>query len=516
MRIIRQLFFSLVLVFSISVPLIAQDNFFTDAGANRSIQTIGQRVIVPQQFRTSQLDVQGIKNFLRSLPAESRVGNRSEAPIISLPLPDGRVARFRVWESSIQEPALQAKFPDIRTYAGEGIDDPYSSIRFDITERGFHAQVLSVNGTYYIDPYAIGNTEQYISYFQKDLRKASDFHCDVQDIASRDAQRVESDCRGTELRTFRLAVATTGEYAQAPGIASGTNPALLHSAIVTTVNRVVGVFEKEISVRFQLVANNNTIEFLNSVTDPFNGNNSATTLIGESQTVIDANIGAANYDIGHTFSTGGGGLATLRAVCTGSKARGITGNSQPTGDSYDIDYVAHEMGHQLGGNHSMAGCGDGPTNAKYEVGSGTTIMGYAGICGSQDIQPHSDPFFHAISFDEISTFLSSGDGSTCGVVTPTGNILPVINPLPFNNVSIPVSTPFTLTGSATDANGDALTYCWEQFDFSGQAAWNAGLTAAPNNTLPLFKSRIPKTTGSRTFPDMRVILANYPANPAAE
>lgn len=516
MRIIRQLTFTLSLLLIISVPLIAQNNFFTDAGANRSLQSIGQRVIVPQQFRASQLDVQGIKSFLRSLPDERSVANRSEAPILTLPLPNGQAARFRVWESSIQAPALQAKFPGIRTYAGQGIDDPYATIRFDITERGFHAQVLTVNGTYYIDPYAIGNVEQYISYFRKDLRKASDFHCDVQNEAAREAQRVESDCRGTELKTFRLAVACTGEYAQAPGIAAGTNAALLHSAIVTSVNRVVGVYETEIAVRLQLVASNSSIEFLNPLTDPFTGNNSASTLIGESQTVIDANIGAANYDIGHTFSTGGGGLATLRSVCTASKARGITGNSFPTGDSYDIDYVAHEMGHQFGGNHSMAGCGDGPNNAKYEVGSGTSIMAYAGICASQDIQPHSDPFFHAISFDEISTYLSSGDGATCGVITPTGNALPVINPLPFNNLSIPVSTPFTLTATASDINGDAITYCWEQFDFSGQAAWNAGANAAPNNTLPLFKSRVPKTTGSRTFPDMAVIRANYPANPPAD
>jgi hypothetical protein len=517
MRKFYQIGIPFIISLFVSLTIFSQNNFFTDAGANRSLPATGFRAIIPQQYRASIMDFQAMKNFLWALPTDRSLANRNQAPILELPMPDGRVARFRVWESSIQAPALQARFPNIRTFAGQGIDDRYATIRFDLTETGFHAQVLTVNGTFYIDPYAVGNKDQYISYFRKDLARLAPFHCEVQDNVARNTENViEADCRGTQLRTFRLAVACTGEYAQAPGISAGTNPAVLHSAIVTTVNRVVGVYEVEIAVRLELVPNNSAVEFLDPVTDPFNGNTNANTLINESQTVIDANVGPANYDIGHTFSTGGGGLAQLSSVCGSSKARGITGSSFPTGDAYDIDYVAHEMGHQFGGNHSMAGCGLSPTSTKYEVGSGTTIQAYAGICGTQDIQPHSDPFFHAISFDEISNFLSSGGGGTCGVVTATGNTLPVIDPLPNNGVSIPVNTPFTLTGSATDANGDALTYCWEQWDFSGTASWNAGASAPAGNTVPLFKSRIPKTTGSRTFPDMAVILAGYPINPPSQ
>jgi hypothetical protein len=513
MRKIYQVGLTLLFVLTVSYSTFAQNKFFTDAGANRTLPGNEVRVIVPNEYRAAILDVPAMKSFLWSLPNERNVANRNLAPIIELPKPDGSIARFHVWESSIQAPALQARFPNIRTFAGQGIDDPYATIRLDFTERGFHAQVLTVNGTYYIDPYAIGDMEQYISYFRKDLSRQTNFHCDVEDVMRNTENVIEAECRGTQLRTFRLAVANTGEYAQAPGIFAGTNPALLHSAIVTTVNRVVGVYEVEIAVRLELVALNANVEFLDALTDPFNGNNNANVLINESQVVIDANIGPLNYDIGHTFSTGGGGLAQLQSVCGSSKARGITGSSFPVGDAYDIDYVAHEMGHQFGGNHSMAGCGSSPNSTKYEVGSGTTIQAYAGICGTQNIQPNSDPFFHAISFDEISNFLSLGGGGTCGVVTPTGNLIPVIDPLPNNNLSIPVNTPFTLTGSATDANGDAITYCWEQWDFSGSATWNAGATASAGNTVPLFKSRIPKTTGSRTFPDMAVILAGYPANP---
>ena len=507
---------SFVLFFLLStLSLFAQKNFFSDISEGEAKSTSGTRVIIPQKFRTISLNNVEIKNFLRSLPSEKNVGNRKSAPILQLPMPDGRTARFNVWESSIQEPALEAKFPEIKTFAGQGIDDPYATIRFDYTPRGFHAQVLTVNGTYYLDPLGMSSTTNYISYFRTDLIKSQSWTCDVADISANEGRPnfTAAACLGTNLRTYRLAVANTGEYAQAPGINAGTNPALLHAAIVSSVNRVVGVYEKEVAIRMVLVANNNIIEYLDANTDPFTGNNVGGILINESQTVIDANIMPANYDIGHTFSTGGGGIAQLNSPCTNSKARGITGSPNPTGDGYDIDYVAHEIGHQFGGAHSMAGCGDSPNNTKYEVGSGTTIQAYAGICGAENIQPNSDPYFHAISFDQISNFITTGAGNTCGISTATGNNLPVIAPL-IGGFTIPISTPFTLNGSATDVDGDALTYNWEQWDFSSTATWNAGATAAPNNSVPLFKSRIPKTTGSRTFPDVTVINANYPAAPA--
>lgn len=496
----------------------AQTRFFSDMRESE-IQLQGRfRSVKPSQYRTTQLRLTEMRDFLRSLPSESEVlYRRNQAPVLYLPMPDGTEASFHVWESSIQEPALEARFPGIRTYAGQGISDPYATLRFDMTERGFHAQVIRPGGTYYIDPFAVGDLEHYQSYFRRDNVRNPGFACEFTETAETlRPLNITAPCRGTELKTYRLAVACTGEYAQAPGIAAGTNAATLHSAIVTTVNRVVGVYELELAIRMVLIANNNIIEYLNAATDPFNGNNNANTLIGESQTVINSNIGAANYDIGHTFSTGGGGLAGLGVVCNNSqKARGITGSPSPTGDSYDIDYVAHEMGHQFGGNHSMNGCGNSPNSTKYEPGSGTTIMAYAGICGAQDIQPNSDPTFHAVSFDEISNFLNAG-GAGCGVITPTGNTLPVINPLPQNGLSIPPGTPFTLNATATDADGDPLTYCWEEWDLGNPGSgWNIGLTAGAGNTAPLFKSRLPKITGTRQFPDQAIVLANYPANPPA-
>lgn len=494
----------------------AQQIFFTDLQES-SFERQGNRTIIPNKFRMLEADVTALKNFLWSLPAERNLLNRNLAPEISLPLPNGSIGRFRIWESSIQEPGLEAQFPEIRTFCGQGIDDPYATIRLDFNPYfGFHAQVLTIHGNFFIDPYSRNDIQHYISYYRSDLIRDPGFSCEFdEENYARPGEINAGPCRGTTLKTYRLAVACTGEYAQAVGGAASA--AALHAAIVTTVNRVVGVCEKELALRFTLIANNQIIEYRDPATDPFTGNNNAGTLINESQTVIAGNIGTANFDIGHTFSTGGGGLAGLGVVCNaGSKARGITGSPNPVGDAYDIDFVAHEMGHQLGGNHTFnsntSSCGGNRSSiAAYEVGSATTIMGYAGLCGSDNIQNSSDAVFHAVSFDEISNYINGG-GNSCGTVTPTGNNLPVITSLGNSGTNIPLSTPFTLTGAATDADGDALSYCWEEWDLGAATAWNGGNA---NSTSPLFKSRIPKATGRRTFPDSTVIRANFPTNPTA-
>ena len=518
MKITQNLFIVLLFIL-IQTPLNAQKHFFRSINENDINQNGLQRVITPLKYNTTEFNISKLNTFLSSLPEEKNVANnRNQAPVLTLPMPDGSSASFRVWRSSIQEPGLEVKFPEIKTFAGQGIDDPYATIRFDITPFGFHAQVLTVNGDYYIDPYARGNNSYYISYYRKDNMRQTGFSCEVKEngFNRRPLGATAASCRGNQLFTYRLAIACTGEYAVAVG---GTTPALLHAAIVTTVNRVVGVYENELSIRLVLVANNDQIEFLNKNTDPFKGNNDASVLIDESQTVIDNKIGLANYDIGHTFSTGGGGLAALGVVCFNSrKASGITGNPDPKGDSYDIDYVAHEMGHQFGASHTFntnaSGCGsERESTSAYEVGGGTSIMSYAGLCGTDDIQPNSNPYFHATSFDEIIDYVESNAGN-CKVSSSTGNTLPQITSMSNNNANIPLNTPFTLNATATDADGDAITYSWEEWDLGPASTWNGG---ANSTTSPIFKSRIPKTNGSRTFPTMQRIIANYlPTIPPAD
>ena len=501
-------------ILSISLSVSAQNNFFTDAGQNRNVSTTGERVITPQKFRTSGLDVMAMKNFLWALPAEQNfIYSRNQAPIISLPMPDGNIARFHVWESSIQEPGLAIKFPEIRTFAGQGIDDPYATIRFDYNPYfGFSAQILSsVNGRFFIDPYARRDVNNYISYFSKDMPGRSNFKCSVQDTPVEEimSRTTAGPCLGTQLRTFRLAFACTGEFALAVG---GGLAGPTHAAIVTGINRVTQIYEDELAVRLVLIANNNLIEYLNPATDPW-ANNGSVAELNTITGVINVAVGVLSYDIGHLGCTASdAGVAGLGVVCGSSKGRGLTGGLNPVGDPYYIDFVAHEMGHQFGTDHTFNSNTCASPGGSYEPGGGTTIMAYAGICGAtENIQPNSDPIFHALSFDEIGLFISSGAGSSCAVISATGNTLPVINPLPNNNVSIPINTPFTLTGSASDANGDAITYNWEGWDLGAAGSWPS---AATSTTRPLFRTRLSKTTGSRTFPDIRVIAANYPGTAA--
>ncbi len=273
-------------------------------------------------------------------------------------------------------------------------------------------------------------------------------------------------------------------------------------AINTSMTRINGVYEKDLAVTMVLVANNTDIIYLNAGTDPFTNNN-AGVLINQSQQVIDAVIGTANYDIGHTFSTGAGGLAQLRVPCTSSKARGVTGTSFPLGDNYDIDYVAHELGHQYGANHTFNNsCGNNRNGGTaVEPGSGSSIMAYAGIC-PPNVQPHSDDYFTAISIQEMWQNISAGTGQ-CAAQTPTNNEAPTADAGP--DYTIPKSTPFVLKGTATDANGgDVLSHCWEQMN--PQVA-----PMPPQNTStvgPMFRTIDPLASSDRYMPALPTVLAN--------
>ncbi len=367
-------------------------------------------------FTSYQLNDDAMRAALATAPLEFAGGT---PVVIQLPTPGGGWAAFNVVNSPIMAPELAAQLPEITTYAGQGIDDPAASVRLDFTPQGFHAQVLSASGSYYVDPYYHLDDSVYVSYFRTDARPASENLPDLADrgddlvlppAAGRSgAAPTAAQRSGTQLRTYRTAVAATGEYTAFHG---GT-AALGQAAIVTAINRVSGIYETELSIRLQLVANNINLVYTNAATDPYT-NDDGVAMLGQNQTTVDALIGATNYDLGHVFSTGGGGVAYLGVVGVNSwKAGGVTGSSSPTGDGFWVDYVAHEMGHQFGGNHtfnsSTGACGGGNRNAStaYEPGSGSTIQAYSGICGADDLQFNSDPYFHSISFDEIISYVDT-------------------------------------------------------------------------------------------------------------
>ena len=467
----------------------------------------GERIIVPDQYRALTLDRDELSASLARVPLEGSAAAAVRAEI-DLPLPDGSFGRFAVVESPIMAPELQALYPEIRTYAGYGMDDPSATVRFDLTPAGFHALILSAGGTIYIDPFQREDDRHYQSYYKRDFRSSKSLGgCTVldEDGMGAEIERLAGQSlkrSGTQLRTYRAAVATTGEYTAYHGgtVAKGL------AAVVTSVNRVDGVYEKDMSIRMVLVANNNLIIYTNSSTDPYT-NSSGSTMLTQNQTNLDAVIGTANYDIGHVFSTGGGGIAGLGVVCrAGQKAKGVTGSPAPIGDAFDIDYVAHEMGHQFGANHPFNGnagnCTGTNRNAStaYEPGSGSTIMAYAGICSPQDLQMNSDDYFLWISIQEIVTYTTTGLGNGCPVTTSTGVINPVAE-AGTGGFAVPISTPFTLTASATTTG--TPTFCWEESDLG-----NAGAPDSPVGNAPIFRSFDPVSSPTRTFPKVSDLINN--------
>lgn len=474
------------------------------------------RTVKPKLARTLKMDAVVLDKALVGVKKEFDQTNTPDAEL-SLPLPDGTFMLFTVRDSPILPANLAAKYPSIKTYIGQGVEDPTATARIDRTPQGFHAVIHRAGETIFIDPYWRDEKTTYLSYRTVDMSGPKPFSCAVVENLARPnlplAARTEAARpTGAALRTYRIAVGCTGEYAAAAG--GGTVMGAL-GAIVTTVNRVSAVYERDLAIRLQLVPNEERLININATTDGYT-NNDPVELLDENQNKLDTIIGNANYDVGHVFSTGGGGLAGLGVVgVAGQKAQGVTGSANPVGDPYDIDYVAHELGHQFGANHPFNGtsgsCSGGnrnPTTA-YEPGSGTTIMAYAGICTGQDLQPNSDDYFHTANYDEIDDVTTSFPGNV-GVSTPTGNNPPVIAPM-FGR-TIPANTPFALTASATDVNGDTLTYCWEEFDLGN--AQNPTQAPRDNGSSPLFRSFDPVRNPTRYFPSLKYILGNANVPPA--
>ena len=510
-RITAVVLLSLCIMPSVAIAQDLGDQLWNDID-DTFLKTITERDIVPQRYRAVALDADALGQVLAAAPHENGT-DLTKAPgtdetILSLPLPDGGFGRFSLVETQLMAPGLAAKFPQIKTYRGQGIDDPNATARFDRTPAGFHAMILSPAGSIYIDPYSRDHDDHYISYWARDATRSDQtFTCGVNEQSPSDLvarYRASKELSGETLRTYRTVVAATGEYTDFHG---GT-VVLGQAAIVTAMNRVDGIYQQEVAIRMVLVANNDLVVYTDGATDPYTNDNGSA-MLGQNQSNLDAVIGSANYDIGHVFSTGGGGVASLRVPCTASKARGVTGLGSPIGDPFWVDFVAHEMGHQWGGNHTFNGdegsCAGGNRNAStaYEPGSGSTIQAYAGICGTQNLQSNSDPYFHGISLDEIIAFSTTGAGNGCAVQTATGNDPPTVDA--GASYTIPLETPFELCGSGTDPNGDPLTFGWEQFDRGP-----AGPPDSPVGNAPIFRSFNPTPSPCRTFPRLSDLAAGTP------
>lgn len=686
----------------------------------------------PRRFHAASLNRNGLKKLAQSAPLERSDAAAVSPLIISLPHPDGGYQRFAIVDSPIMEAGLAAKHPEIKTYAGKGIDDPNASLRMDITPLGLHASVRTPTGAWYVDPQTALDDSVYNSYHSRDLANSHGalreaplteaqialsqgfYHADDKvevrgagftpgasvtvsvrnegDTGARQSVVVTADAEGVintslvadpsrnigayevsatdgkststvayhvvddqvvagpvsgnQLRTYRLALVTDPSYATYFG-----GSANVTAAKVTLINRVTQVYEDETAIRLILINNTDALNLdtaaqMTGANGPCGANACFTVsqagscgsgTLSRNRVVTGLLAGAGNFDVGHiALGLNGGGIASLGVVGGSAKAQGCTGIPTPVGDFYAVDYVAHEMGHQFSGNHTFNGvisnCSGGNRNAgtSVEPGSGSSIMAYAGICGTDNLQTHSDAYWSQRSFDEIVTYTSGAEsivnevqmlalsnfggsqqfqlryngkdsapivrgsnfnvggiknaienisgwpagatvsvssvsdnavtltfnGALAGVRLPllelvncsggcsgyvgeivaggattrrgalsfTGNTSPVVTvPATY---TIPVRTPFALTGSATDGEGDTLTYLWEQND---RANGNGtGLISNAKTNGPLFRQfgvravvsnddaikygspgeNHVSTNPTRVFPDLAQILAN--------
>lgn len=455
----------LIVIFAFSMTYGQKSGSFWTQTTKNSISqnTVLSRDAEPEKAQYYLLDLPSLKSSLQNVPQRDS-GIRSKT-LLEFPNSNGSMETFRIMEYSVMDPQLQEKFPDIRSYVGYGLKNANAVIYFSISPDGLHTMTMSTeNGTEFINPYTTDGAYEVFS--RRDMPIAQNFfECGVVDDGLSNKSGADIDLLSARnandgmRRTFRLAVGTSIEYTDFHGgkVASAL------AAINTTMTRVNGIYDRELSIRMTLVANNDLLISTTGNSIFSNGEN-----VSANTGIINGLIGASSYDIGHSFTTGSGGRAQLRSVCTSSKGAGTTGLPDPIGDPFAIDYVSHEMGHQFGATHTFNGStgncagGNRSSTTAYEPGSGSTIMSYAGICTPQNVQNNSDDYFHQASLQQIFTNITVGN-STCGVLIATGNSAPTANAGASYN--IPISTPYKLTGSSTDADGtSAHTYTWEQYD----------------------------------------------------
>jgi hypothetical protein len=508
----KHLFFSALLL--VSGGLQAQLDLFQPHAPKSSDADRYEQKITPTKARYFEVtSPTELAKAINAAPAEGTYTQGQEL-LLTLPDPEGRKATFRITRYQMITDELQAVYPTYATAFGWDVDAPHRKIFLDWTGQGFGASITGgAEGRWYIEPLYHQQKKVYQSFFTHDYpRRDRDESCgfvpnpklQAELAAFGHSDKSVGDC---QLREYDLALACTGEYY----IAVGGTEASVVTEMIRAINRVNEVFRSDLAIQLTIInlptpSNGIQLVYNNPASDPYT-NDSGSTMLNENQATIDAVIGSANYDIGHVFSTGGGGIAQLDSPCVGGKARGVTGLPNPTGDPFYIDFVAHEIGHQFGGNHTFnstaLNCINRNNDTAYEPGGGSTIQAYSGICGpTANIQQLSDPYYHAISIQEISTYMELGGGNACADIASTANTAPLISG--GNDYTIPANTPFVLTATGSDGDGDALTYCWEQFDLGivvdGEPTGN-------ELTGPLFRSLSPAPSTVRYFPNLPSLVA---------
>lgn len=460
------------------------------------------------QYQTYTLDIESLKKDIQNSNQKKTTNKGSNITLLDFPKDDGTLEQFSVEKMNVLHPDLEAKFPEIQSYYGVSTSNPLHKIYISLTPAGFTG-IITGEKTIYIDPVDT-NSNDYIVYDRKNSNKSENdtFVCNAIDEKSTTNKNTTTgkttSTTDGKSRVYRIAIACTSEYSAY----YGNTIAKVLAAMNTTITRVNSVYKRDLNLQFQIVANNDRLIFIDGTNsaapspkaEPYD-NYDGTGMLNVNTSNINSIIGSGAYDIGHVFSTGGGGIAGT-GPCGTNKGAGVTGIVTPQFDPFDIDYVCHEIGHQFSAGHTYYNaCFGSKVTEDYETGSASTIMGYAGIC-APNVQSNSDAYFHVRSIEQMTNAIS---GHTCEVETTSINNAPVANS--GGNYSIPKNTPFSLDGSATtdSDSADVLTYCWEQFNNDGT------FVQPPVNTStggPIFRSFLPITSPIRTFPNLVSIINN--------
>lgn len=492
------------LVVCATQPLMAQSRFFNPLTTIKTQEDQKTLQAAYSKFNSFTLFQQDVRQVMA---AKEALNN------ISIPLPDGRIIDFKTRNSGVLSDEFQKSNPDIKTLKGIS-GDGFFTIRFTLSPMGFMGKVRETASgkTWYFEPLDPAQPNLLVAYYSKDIKMTADNmpQCLTEEkvqlegiVPPTNGVRFFSTYGDCLVRTYRMAVTTTGEYTAGAG--SQANATI---RVANSVNNVSEIFERDVTVRFQLVTNNNLI-YPDAGSDPFATGLNGSATLSEAIGVFNSNPGTAAFDVGIVFGEGpgwGGGIAYLGGACNntikGGSAAGLPGSS--TGYGFD-NVVAHEIAHQFGATHTMSAntgqCGGGnhSPSSSWETGGGSSLMAYAGVCTGLAYQNASDDYFHAGSIGQIITKLST---ATCSANSASNNASPVTSTTG-NTFNIPHSTPFKLTVNATDGT-DVLTYAFDQMDAYG----GSGIGTLPSPTAtsgPLFRSMYPSTADTRYFPALSVL-----------